>query len=209
MINKMLIIDDSEEVCFAIAEFFRLKKWSVTTKNNIETSLEIVREINFDIILIDYNMPHINGVVGSRLLRQIDKNVQIIALTITDEESVAEEFFIAGVNDFVIKPIKMLDLYYRVNLHLTKNRSIVKKEKIVEEIRKLPKGVDKNTLSIIEKCFEKEKIYLGVEEIKEMTGIASKTINRYLKFLDSTEKFEVKIIYGKIGRPKKKYKTKE
>jgi hypothetical protein len=209
MINKMLIIDDSEEVCFAIAEFFRLKKWSVTTKNNIETSLEIVREINFDIILIDYNMPHINGVVGSRLLRQIDKNVQIIALTITDEESVAEEFFIAGVNDFVIKPIKMLDLYYRVNLHLTKNRSIVKKEKIVEEIRKLPKGVDKNTLSIIEQCFEKEKIYLGVEEIKEMTGIASKTINRYLKFLDSTEKFEVKIIYGKIGRPKKKYKTKE
>lgn len=207
MKNKMLIIDDSEEICFAIAEFFRLKKWYVLTKNSVESSLEAVREEKFDIILLDYNMPYINGVVGARLVRQIDKNTHIIALTVSDEEKIAEEFFLAGVNDFVIKPIKMLDLYYRVNLHLIETPS--KKKGIQEKKVILPKGIDKNTLAVIEESLEKNSKYLGVEEIKKITGVASKTINRYLNFMDSIEKLDVKVIYGKVGRPKKEYKYKK
>ncbi|MCQ9626391.1 response regulator [Cetobacterium somerae] len=199
--NNMLIIDDSEEICFAISEFFIYKGWIVETANSVEKSLEILKNRKFDIILIDYNMPYINGAVGVKLIRALDKDVSIIALTVEGEEIVAESFFEAGANDFAIKPIKMLDLFSRVNVHLNN-----KKRLKVEEI--LPKGIDKNTLNIVLGCLSNKKEYIDVDEISNLTGVATKTVNRYMNYLLDEEKVILNNIYGKIGRPKKEYKLK-
>lgn len=199
--NNMLIIDDSEEICFAISEFFIYKGWSVETANSVEKSLEILKNRKFDIILIDYNMPYINGAVGVKLIRALDKDVSIIALTVEGEEIVAESFFEAGANDFAIKPIKMLDLFLRVNVHLN-NKKRLKDEEI------LPKGIDKNTLNIVLGCLSNKKEYIDVDEISNLTGVATKTVNRYMNYLLDEEKVILNNIYGKIGRPKKEYKLK-
>lgn len=199
--NNMLIIDDSEEICFAISEFFIYKGWSVETANSVEKSLEILKNRKFDIILIDYNMPYINGAVGVKLIRALDKDVSIIALTVEGEEIVAESFFEAGANDFAIKPIKMLDLFSRVNVHLN-NKKRLKDEEV------LPKGIDKNTLNIVLGCLSNKKEYIDVDEISNLTGVATKTVNRYMNYLLDEEKVILNNIYGKIGRPKKEYKLK-
>lgn len=199
--NNMLIIDDSEEICFAISEFFIYKGWSVETANSVEKSLEILKNRKFDIILIDYNMPYINGAVGVKLIRALDKDVSIIALTVEGEEIVAESFFEAGANDFAIKPIKMLDLFSRVNVHLN-NKKRLKDEEI------LPKGIDKNTLNIVLGCLSNKKEYIDIDEISNLTGVATKTVNRYMNYLLDEEKVILNNIYGKIGRPKKEYKLK-
>lgn len=196
--KKILIIDDSEDICFAISEFFKLKGWIVNIAFNIEEALKKVKEGNNDIILVDYNMPQINGVIGVKLIRQLDENVTIIALTIENDETIAEEFFSAGVNDFAIKPIKMLDLFCRINAHLVNT----KKEKIKIEY---PKGIDKNTLFLIEYCLKNNKEYLDVEEISLKTGIANKTVNRYVNYLLDEDHVLLDVVYGKVGRPKKKY----
>lgn len=199
--NNMLIIDDSEDICFAISEFFIYKRWSVETANSVEKSLEILKNKKFDIVLIDYNMPYINGAVGAKLIRALDKEVPIIALTVEGEESVAESFFEAGANDFAIKPIKMLDLFSRVNVHLN-NKKRLKDEDI------LPKGIDKNTLNIVLGCLSNKKEYINIDEISNLTGVATKTVNRYMNYLLDEEKVILNNIYGKIGRPKKEYKLK-
>lgn len=199
--NNMLIIDDSEEICFAISEFFIYKGWSVETANSVEKSLEILKNRKFDIILIDYNMPYINGAVGVKLIRALDKDVSIIALTVEGEEIVAESFFEAGANDFAIKPIKMLDLFSRVNVHLN-NKKRLKDEEV------LPKGIDKNTLNIVLGCLSNKKEYIDIDEISNLTGVATKTVNRYMNYLLDEEKIILNNIYGKIGRPKKEYKLK-
>ena len=199
--NNMLIIDDSEEICFAISEFFIYKGWIVETANSVEKSLEILKNRKFNIILIDYNMPYINGAVGVKLIRALDKDVSIIALTVEGEEIVAESFFEAGANDFAIKPIKMLDLFSRVNVHLN-NKKRLKDEEI------LPKGIDKNTLNIVLGCLSNKKEYIDVDEISNLTGVATKTVNRYMNYLLDEEKVILNNIYGKIGRPKKEYKLK-
>ena len=126
MKNKILIIDDSKDIIFAISEFFLMKDWEVYTALSMEEALKIVSTKELDIIIIDYHMPYINGVLGVKLIRQMNEDVSIIALTIEGLENIAEEFFLAGADDFAIKPIKVLDLYSRVNVHLNK-----KKEKIV------------------------------------------------------------------------------
>ncbi len=203
--TKMLIIDDAEEICFAISEFFRIKDFHVDVAYNMESALELLREEKYHIILLDYNMPYINGIVGTRLIRQIDKNVVIIALTALEDEDLAESFFQAGVNDFSVKPIKLLDLYYRINSHLKKEKPEEKK-KIEEKKISYPKGIDKNTYELIEKALKNKNDYTDVEEISLETGVAYKTINRYLNFMIDIEVIEVNLIYGKIGRPKKEYK---
>lgn len=202
MSNKILIIDDSEEILFAISEFFKLKDWEVFTALNVEEALKFLnsKESEVDIIIIDYNLPYINGVIGVRLIRQINPTVPIIALTIEGEEKIADQFFEVGANDFAIKPIKVLDLYSRVNVHI-KNRTHVKEELNLE----YRKGINENTIFLIEEKMKDIKEYLTIEEISEITGLAPKTTNKYMGYLVEIKKVDMEIIYGKIGRPKNKY----
>lgn len=202
MSNKILIIDDSEDILFAISEFFKLKDWEVFTALNVEEALKFLnsREKNIDIIIIDYNLPYINGIMGVKLIRQINQTVPIIALTIEGEEKIAEKFFEVGANDFAIKPIKVLDLYSRVNVHL--KNSMKNKEDFNLEYRK---GINENTILLIEEKLKNIKEYITVEEISEITGLAPKTTNRYMNYLVEIKKADMQIIYGKIGRPKNKY----
>lgn len=202
MSNKILIIDDSEDILFAISEFFKLKDWEAFTALNVEEALKFLnsREKNVDIIIIDYNLPYINGIMGVKLIRQINPTVPIIALTIEGEEKIAEKFFEVGANDFAIKPIKVLDLYSRVNVHL--KNSMKNKEDFNLEYRK---GINENTILLIEEKLKNIKEYITVEEISEITGLAPKTTNRYMNYLVEIKKADMQIIYGKIGRPKNKY----
>lgn len=202
MSNRILLIDDSEDILFAISEFFKLKDWEVFTAVNVEEALRFLnsREGKVDVIIIDYNLPYINGVIGVKLIRQIDPNVPIIALTIEGEEKIAEQFFQVGANDFAIKPIKVLDLYSRVNVHIKK---LVKN--VEDKNLEYRKGINENTISLIEEKMRGINEYMTIEEISEITGLAPKTTNKYMNYLLEVKKVDMKIIYGKIGRPKNKY----
>lgn len=209
MKNKILIIDDSKDIIFAISEFFLMKDWEVYTALSVEEALKIVSTKELNIIIIDYHMPYINGVLGVKLIRQMNENVPIIALTIEGVENIAEEFFLAGADDFAIKPIKVLDLYSRVNVHLNKKKvknlsfetSTTKKEKYGD----YKKGISVNTISLIENKMKHIDSYITIEEISEATGLASQTVNKYMNYLVEMKMVDLKIIYGKIGRPRNEY----
>ena len=209
MKNKILIIDDSKDIIFAISEFFLMKDWEVYTALSVEEALKIVSTKELNIIIIDYHMPYINGVLGGKLIRQMNENVPIIALTIEGVENIAEEFFLAGADDFAIKPIKVLDLYSRVNVHLNKKKvknlsfetSTTKKEKYGD----YKKGISVNTISLIENKMKQIDSYITIEEISEATGLASQTVNKYMNYLVEMKMVDLKIIYGKIGRPRNEY----
>ncbi len=210
MKNKILIIDDSKEILFAVSEFFLMKDWEVYTALAVEEALKIVTVNKPDIIIIDYHMPYINGVTGVKLIRQLDENVPIIALTIEGVENIAEEFFATGANDFAIKPIKVLDLYSRVNVHLNKKRYTKEILDSVPEIKKekygdYKKGINTNTISLIEEKMLLLNGYSTIEEISEITGLAAQTVNKYMNHLVEIKLVDLKINYQKIGRPRNSY----
>lgn len=203
--KKILIIDDSKEILFAISEFFKIKGWHVESAENIEDSLKIIEKEKFSIIIIDYHMPYINGVTGVKLIRMLDENVPIIAMTVADTEKIANEFFKAGVNDFAIKPIKMLDLYSRVNVNLNNNNNNNNNSVKNLELREYQKGITENTVMLIKDKLKGITGYLTIEKISEKTGLAPQTVNKYMIFLTDIGEVKVEIIYGQRGRPKKKY----
>lgn len=207
MKNKILIIDDSKDILFAISEFFLMKDWEVYTAPAMDEALKIVSTKKLDIIIIDYHIPYINGIMGVKLIRQIDENVPIIALTIEGMENIAEEFFLAGADDFAIKPIKVLDLYSRVKVHMSKQNTLLSKKENIknEEFREYQKGINNNTISLIEEKMKKLKEYVTIETISEITGLSTQTINKYMNYLIKIGMIDLKIVYGKVGRPRNEY----
>lgn len=199
--NKILIVDDSEEILFAISEFFLMKEWEVLTAQNVEEALNFIsNDKSIDIIIMDYHLPYISGITAVRMIRNINKNVPIIALTIEGEEEVANSFFEAGANDFVIKPVKLLDLYSRINVHL-KNSNFASQL----NISNYEKGINSRTINLIKEKMLLLNKYSTIEEIAEATNLSSKTINRYMNSLAQTNEILIKTVYLKVGRPKYTY----
>lgn len=86
------------------------------------------------------------------------------------------------------------------------NTLLSKKENIKnEEFREYQKGINNNTISLIEEKMKKLKEYVTIETISEITGLSTQTINKYMNYLIKIGMIDLKIVYGKVGRPRNEY----
>ncbi len=156
-----------------------------------------------DLVLMDYHLPKINGVKGVEMLRREDPEVPLIVFTIEDNQRVADQFLDAGASDFVLKPVKALDIIARIKLHV---RLVESRRENRQSTEEPVKGIGQGTLSLIEGYLRSVSEYQPVEAIAEGTGLAYQTTYRYLQYLVSVNRVEVSQHYGKVGRPKQRYR---
>ncbi len=206
---KVLCIDDEESIRYALSAVIQSQDWIPYTAKNVKEGLVSLEEVKPDIILIDYHMPDINGIEGVKLIRKIDASIPIIVFTIDFDQEVADKFMEAGATDFATKPIKAPDLISRINLHIRLLKDKIDRHQSPIESLELVKGIGETTLNLLLNKMRDEKEHLTVEEISELTELSYQTTYRYLQFLESEDIIDVKITYGKIGRPKQSYLLKE
>lgn len=202
---KVLCIDDEESIRYALSAVIQSQDWTALTAKNVKEGLQIINRDKPDIILIDYHMPDINGIEGVKLIRKDDLNIPIIVFTIDFDQEVADKFMEAGATDFATKPIKAPDLISRINLHIKLLKDQKGRTESPIESLELVKGIGENTLNLLLEKMRESSDYLTVEEISDLTELSYQTTYRYLQFLESEEIINVKISYGKIGRPKQSY----
>ncbi|OIQ49741.1 Aerobic respiration control sensor protein ArcB [Pseudodesulfovibrio hydrargyri] len=87
----------------------------LAVKNGIE-ALNALRESPFDLVLMDVQMPIMDGVSATRAIRDpnsgaLDPNIPIVALTAHALKGDRERFLDVGMDDYIAKPIKMRDFY--------------------------------------------------------------------------------------------------
>ena len=209
---KILMIDDEEQILFALQAVFQFQGWGSISAKDVPTGLELFRTQHPDLVLIDYHLPQINGIKGVQMIREIDPEVPIIVFTIDESQEVANRFLEAGASDFALKPIKAPDIISRIRLHIRlmdSNRQL--KENIQTEERGSitpVKGIGVATLELIESEMKGNDEFLTVEAISQRTGLAYQTTYRYLQHMHSQGWVEVCQRYGKVGRPKQKYRLK-
>jgi hypothetical protein len=75
--------------------------------NNGEMAVEMAAAKNYDLILMDVNMPIIDGIEATRIIRQTQPALPIVALTANTIEGDRERFIAAGMNDYLTKPLDM------------------------------------------------------------------------------------------------------
>ena len=115
---KILLVDDEAEILYALKAVIETQGWTGLIAQNVKQALEIYKTDSPDIILIDYHMPHINGVEGVKMFRRQDPDIPIIVFTIDEDQGVADKFLEAGASDFATKPIKAPDIISRIRVHI-------------------------------------------------------------------------------------------
>jgi len=119
-----LIIDDDESLVHFISRYFKRKGYEVTACLSSREALREITRDNFDLILLDYKMPEINGLDMLSKIKDIEIKTPVIVMTAYGTTDLAIETMKRGAYDYLIKPFDRKDLTRIVNEALLVNRQM-------------------------------------------------------------------------------------
>ena len=103
--KKILLVEDNELNRLLAYTILTQYGAIVTSADNGLAAIEMVKSETFDIILMDVQMPKMDGVRATQIIRKNhDSNIPIIALTANALKGKREEYISAGMNDYIAKP---------------------------------------------------------------------------------------------------------
>lgn len=112
---KILLVDDDLKNSMLLKRFIEAEGFEVVYANNGKVGLEMYRESHPDLILLDINMPELNGFEMAKIIRENDKRVIIFFLTDrTDKVDRLYGFSLKG-NDYIPKPFYPEELIAKIN----------------------------------------------------------------------------------------------
>lgn len=117
---QLLLVEDNPTNVLVLSHF--LKKWDIPFKvaeNGLE-AVEFYQHQPFQLILMDMQMPKMNGFEATQKIRESDKQIPIIALTASATTHEKERAQRAGVNEYLTKPFDPKQLYQVIQKHLKK-----------------------------------------------------------------------------------------
>ena len=104
---RILIVDDNKINRMVTRRVLENQHATIFEAQNGEEALERTRKHHFDMILMDINMPGINGYETSKAIRVFDKSTPIIALTAAEASYVKQKVKESGMNDVITKPYNL------------------------------------------------------------------------------------------------------
>ncbi|SFG17931.1 Signal transduction histidine kinase [Salegentibacter agarivorans] len=119
--QKILIVDDNRINQVVTRRILEKQNFECVVVGNGVEAIERVTAMDFDLILMDLNMPGINGMETTQRIRNLSKDVPIVALTAVEIEEVRNEIFAAGMNDIIVKPYDIERFYQTIKRNLNAN----------------------------------------------------------------------------------------
>lgn len=110
---KILVVEDNEINAGILTSF--LRKWGMNIReagNGIH-ALELIKYHKFDLILMDLEMPEMNGYTAIKHIRETDKDTPVLAFTATLLENM-DSLIESGFNDYVLKPYRPAELKKKI-----------------------------------------------------------------------------------------------
>ena len=111
--GHILLAEDSTDNQKLISMHIRRAGADVTVAENGEIAVSMVRQNDYDLILMDMQMPVMGGLEATAALRESGCTTPIVALTANAMKSDRDKYLNAGANDYLTKPI-VLDRFYEV-----------------------------------------------------------------------------------------------
>lgn len=214
---KLLVVDDDEDIVKMLKDYFGLLGYLVYTASDGKEAVNSLK-VNPDLIILDINMPEMDGIEVCKKIRD-HINVPIVFLTAKIEEKDRINGFMAGGDDYILKPFSMGELNARVMAHLRreergrdKKRVYFTDDLIIDYNNRIVSiGNDsisftKTEFAIIEllssnkgRIFDKETIYenlWGFDKDGDSSIITEHIRRIRSKFADKTDKDIIETVWG-------------
>lgn len=114
----ILIVEDSDVVVIYYDIALKSTGATIITTMDGNEAVEICRTKDIDLILMDLYLPSIDGFETTRLIREFNQDIPIIAHTSYNEEGEMKKSFAAGCTEFIPKPLRLNELYSLLSKYL-------------------------------------------------------------------------------------------
>jgi len=124
---RILVVDDEQVLVKGLKFNLENEGYTVETAYDGATAVELARNGNFDLILLDLMMPEVDGLSACMQIREFS-NVPIIMLTARGEDTDKLLGFEYGADDYVTKPFNILELKARIRALLRRSGGAMQQE---------------------------------------------------------------------------------
>jgi len=117
---KILLLEDDKILAETLKELLESEEYDVSLAINSQSALDLSYKQNFDIFLLDVNLPDFSGFELLKMLRDNSDNTPAIFLTSLDDISSLSKGFEVGADDYIKKPFDFDELLIRIQALLRK-----------------------------------------------------------------------------------------
>lgn len=142
----MLIVEDSQETVFVLKESFTQNGFLVDVAEDGREGSKKAGDSQYDIVILDINLPYRNGKEICSEIRQRGDKVPIIMLSAEIDPEIKVGCFDIGANDYVTKPYSFEELNARVEVQLRDHQEGVQKEEPLLKYRDLKLNIGDPTV---------------------------------------------------------------
>ena len=118
---RILVVDDEENIREVIKEYAEFEGHQVSEACDGMQAIEMVKNNDYDIIIMDVMMPRLDGYSACKEIRKI-KQIPVLMLSARGEEYDKQFGFEIGIDDYVVKPFSPKEVMARVNAIVKRNQ---------------------------------------------------------------------------------------
>ena len=111
---KILVVEDDRDLNRTVCAFLNRSGYEATGCLNAVDAYDAMYETMFDLIVSDIMMPGTDGFEFARNVRALNENIPILFMTARDDMASKQRGFRIGVDDYMVKPIDLDELFLRI-----------------------------------------------------------------------------------------------
>jgi len=161
---RILWIDDEIEEMYSIVSFLRSQGIDVDTATTVEEGVDKLARQHYNLILLDYRMPRIDGLQALKLIKRTYPHVPVVMLTMMTDAELIKKAMVEDAYDYLVKPVQpaqLMALIARLQKEsLKKEYYMDEADHLSEEIERIPETFDGYLLKAV-KIFQARHVYKG------------------------------------------------
>ena len=111
---QILVVEDDKDLNRAVCAFLNSSGYQTTGCLNASDAYDAMYAAMFDLIISDIMMPDIDGFEFAKTVRSLNENIPILFMTARDDFAAKQRGYRIGVDDYMVKPIDLDELFLRV-----------------------------------------------------------------------------------------------
>ncbi len=119
---KILVVEDGKELNRSVCTFLDQSGYEATGYLNATDAYDAIYAAAFDLIISDIMMPSVDGFEFAQTVRELDANVPILFMTRRADFASKQRGYRAGIDDYMVKPIHLDELFLRIGALLRRTR---------------------------------------------------------------------------------------